>query len=45
MRTYDLSVSIKDKYIDAVNAAPLSNKLLQMASSSIYNEDKNMILN
>ena len=36
-------VSIKDKYIDAVNAAPLSNKLLQMAYSSVYNENKNMI--
>lgn len=36
-------VSVKDKYIDAVNAAPLSNKLLQMAYSSVYNEDKNMI--
>ena len=42
-------VSIKDKYIDAVNAAPLTNKLLQMAYSSVYNEDKiwfvSMILN
>ena len=36
-------VSVKDKYIDAVNAAPLSNKLLQMAYSSVNNEDKNMI--
>ena len=36
-------VSVKDKYIDAVNAAPLSNKLLQMAYSSVYDEDKNMI--
>lgn len=36
-------VSIKDKDIDAVNAATLSNKLLQMAYSSVYDEDKNMI--
>lgn len=39
----DLVVSIKDKDIDAVNAAALSNKLLQMASGSVYDEDKNMI--
>lgn len=39
----DLVVSIKDKEIDAVNAAALSNKLLQMASGSVYDEDKNMI--
>lgn len=39
----DLVVSIKDKDIDAVNAAALSNKLLQMASGSIYDEDKNII--
>ncbi|MDU3212443.1 hypothetical protein [Anaerococcus sp.] len=36
-------VSIKDKDIDAVNAAALSNKLLQMVSGSIYGKDKNMI--
>lgn len=39
----DLVVSIKDIDIDAVNAAVLSNKLLQMASGSIYDEDKNTI--
>lgn len=39
----DLVVSIKDKEIDAVNAATLSNKLLQMASGSVYDEDKNMV--
>ena len=39
----DLVVSIKDKDIDAVNAAALTNKLLQMASDSVYDEDKNMI--
>lgn len=39
----ELVVNIKDKEIDAVNAAALSNKLLQMASGSVYDEDKNMI--
>lgn len=39
----ELVVSIKDKDIDAVNAAALSNKLLQMASGSVYDENKNMI--
>lgn len=34
---------MKDKDIDAVNAATLSNKLLQMEYSSVYDEDKNMI--
>ena len=36
-------VSIKDKYIDPFNAVALSNKLLQIASGSVYDEDKNMI--
>ena len=39
----DLVVSIKEKDIDAVNSEALSNKLLQMASGSVYDEDKNMI--
>ena len=39
----DLVVSNKDKDIDAVNAAALSNKLLQMTSGSVYDEDKNKI--
>lgn len=39
----DLVISIKDKEIDAVNAAALSNKLLQMASGSVYDEDKNTV--
>ena len=39
----DLVVSIRNKDIDAVNAATISNKLLQMAYSSVYDEDKNMI--
>lgn len=38
-----MGVSIKDKDIDAVNTAALSNKLLQMASGSIYGKDINMI--
>ena len=39
----DLVVSIRNKDIDAVNAATISNKLLQMAYSSVYEEDKNII--
>jgi hypothetical protein len=39
----DLVVSIRNKDIDAVNAATISNKLLQMVYSSVYDEDKNMI--
>nr|WP_242491880.1 DEAD/DEAH box helicase [Miniphocaeibacter massiliensis] len=39
----ELVVELKDKEIDAINAASLSNKLLQMASGSIYDEDKNSI--
>ena len=39
----ELVVSIKDKEIDAINAAALSNKLLQMASGAVYDEDKNII--
>lgn len=36
-------VSIKEKDINAVNSAALSNKLLQMESGSVYDEDKNML--
>lgn len=39
----DMIVSVEDTEIDAVNAATLSNKLLQMANGSIYDEDKNII--
>ena len=39
----DLVVSIKENDIDAVNAAALSNKLLQMASGSVYDENKNIV--
>jgi hypothetical protein len=38
----DLVVSIRNKDIDAVNAATISNKLHQMAYSSVYDEDKNI---
>ncbi|MFZ2951754.1 MAG: helicase SNF2 [Streptococcus suis] len=38
-----LVVSIRNKDIDALNAATISNKLLQMACSSVYDEDQNMI--
>ncbi len=34
----DMVAEIKGKEIDAINAAALSNKLLQMASGSIYDE-------
>ena len=39
----DMIVSVEETEIDAVNAATLSNKLLQMANGSIYDEDKNVI--
>ena len=34
---------VKDKEIDAANAAVLSGKLLQMANGAIYDEDKNVL--
>ncbi|MFM1581378.1 DEAD/DEAH box helicase [Helcococcus bovis] len=39
----DLVVNLKDKEIDAVNAAALSNKLLQMASGAVYDENKETV--
>lgn len=39
----EMLVTLKDKEIDAVNAAVLSGKLLQMASGNIYDEDKKSI--
>ena len=39
----DMIVSLEDTEIDAVNAASLSNKLLQMANGSIYDENKNIV--
>jgi SNF2 family DNA or RNA helicase len=35
----DMVVNLKDKEIDAVNAASLSNKLLQMANGAVYSDD------
>jgi SNF2 family DNA or RNA helicase len=35
----EMVVSLKDKEIDAVNAASLSNKLLQMANGAVYSDD------
>ena len=35
----EMVMRVSDKEIDAVNAASLSNKLLQMVSGSIYDED------
>lgn len=35
----DMTASVKDKVIDAVNAASLSGKLLQMANGAVYGED------
>lgn len=39
----DMVVDLKDEEIDAVNAAALSGKLLQMANGAIYNEEKEVI--
>ena len=38
----DMVVAVKDKELDAVNAAALSGKLLQMANGAIYNADRQM---
>lgn len=39
----DMVVDLKDEEIDAVNAAALSGKLLQMANGTVYNEEKEVI--
>ncbi len=39
----DMVVSLRDEEIDAVNAAALSNKLLQMANGAVYNSEKQVI--
>lgn len=39
----DMVVDLKDEEIDAVNAAALSGKLLQMANGAVYNEEKEII--
>ena len=40
----EMITEIKDKEIDAVNAASLSNKLLQMASGAVYDENKEVVV-
>ncbi|MGL5563283.1 MAG: SNF2-related protein [Tannerellaceae bacterium] len=39
----DMILSLDDSEIDAVNAAALSSKLLQMANGAVYDEDSNVI--
>lgn len=39
----DMVVDLKDEEIDAVNAAALSGKLLQMANGAVYNEEKEVV--
>ena len=39
----NMCLSLQDKELDAVNAAGLSNKLLQMANGAVYGEDKNFL--
>lgn len=39
----NLVININEKEIDAINAAALSNKLLQMASGSVYDENSNTV--
>lgn len=38
-----MALEVKDKVIDAVNAAALSNKLLQMANGAVYDEKGEMV--
>ena len=40
----EMVAQVRDKEIDAANAAVLSNKLLQMANGAIYDEEKNTVL-
>ena len=39
----DMVAEIKDKEIDAANAAVLSGKLLQMANGAVYDEDRKVL--
>ena len=39
----DMVLSVGDDEIDAINAATLSSKLLQMANGAVYNDDKESI--
>lgn len=37
---HDMVLSLEENEIDAINAAALSNKLLQMSNGAVYNDDK-----
>lgn len=37
---HDMVLSLEENEIDAINAATLSNKLLQMSNGAVYNDDK-----
>ena len=39
----EMVMTIQEKEIDAINAASLSNKLIQLANGSIYDEDKKIL--
>ena len=39
----DMVLSFEENEIDAINAAALSNKLLQMSNGAVYNDDKESI--
>ena len=39
----DMVLSIEGKELDAVNAAALSNKLLQMANGAVYDDNKSVV--
>lgn len=39
----DMVLSFEENEIDAINAATLSNKLLQMSNGAVYNDDKESI--
>ncbi|MGJ8387794.1 SNF2-related protein [Streptococcus agalactiae] len=40
----DMVLKLEDEEIDAVNAAALSNKLLQMANGAVYNDKKESVV-
>ena len=40
----DMVIKLEDEKIDAINAAALSNKLLQMANGAVYNDKKESIV-
>ena len=39
----EMAISLEEEEIDAVNAAALSGKLLQMANGAVYTEDKEIV--